>query len=114
MGKTLEGIPKSEGGCTECHREEARLAPMLRDEVWARLADKDETLCTDCFFERMVERDVTIGVSDMRPCLFNLLDSPLSWFDVLMRDETKPPANMDKWREAYVKLQYALEAMEQS
>ena len=104
----------SEGGCTECLREEAHLAPMLHDEVWARLADKDETLCTDCFFERMVQRDVNITVADLRPCLFNLLDSPLSWFDVLMKDETKPPANEDKWREAYVKLQYALEGMEQS
>ena len=42
--------------CPDCQRpfceDQLAPAPVLRDAIWAKLADKHERLCAECFFER--------------------------------------------------------------
>jgi hypothetical protein len=66
---------------------------MLRDASWAKLANKDETLCAGCMFDRA--RGVELTLADLNPCPFNTWHRPLSWFDLFARDET--PAAIELW-----------------
>jgi hypothetical protein len=34
---------------------------MVRDEVWAKIANKDEMLCLECFQKRADERQVFLS-----------------------------------------------------
>jgi hypothetical protein len=73
-------------------------APMLRDEVWHKLADADERfLCADCMFDSAETRGVALSIASLRPCPFNLFHRPKSWFNLFMRGETEPPANLAEW-----------------
>jgi hypothetical protein len=86
--------------CDGCNRNlfrEARLGPELHDAVWLKLADKHAALCGECMFERAAECGVTLTLADLRPCMFNVLHSPHSWYDLFLsrRSESEPtPANL--------------------
>jgi hypothetical protein len=87
--------------CTACDQslDVVPLAPMLRDEVWNRIAHPRETLCTDCFFARMVRVfDRMPCFADLLPCVFNLLHAPHSWLDLFISKEKQPPVLDDEWR----------------
>jgi hypothetical protein len=56
-------------------------APMLRDEVWAKLAKPSERLCYKCFYERALGRKVLIYLAQLKPCVLNLFHTPRSFFD---------------------------------
>ena len=74
--------------CTEC-KSEGMAAPMLHDEVWAKLAGKNENLCGVCLFNRLSARDLMLSLADLRPCPFNLFHRPYSYFDLFKGDATE-------------------------
>jgi hypothetical protein len=86
--------------CDGCHADldEARLAPVLHDEIWRKFADKHETLCANCFLARATERRIDLTLAILLPCGFNLWHSPTSWFELFARREKEPPANLGEWR----------------
>jgi hypothetical protein len=81
--------------CDACHLDDYPLAPMLRDAAWAKIADVRDTLCSKCFFDRAIERQINLTFADLEPCAFNLFDRPNSWFDLFLNAE---------WREAEIVL----------
>jgi len=58
--------------CDGCGDRNFDPAPMLRDEVWSKLADKRELLCIDCMWRRQRERHVSITINALKPCRVNI------------------------------------------
>jgi len=58
--------------CDGCSKRNFQSAPMLRDEVWSKLADKRELLCIDCMWRRQRERHVSITINALKPCRVNI------------------------------------------
>ncbi len=88
--------------CDDCGKDldEVVIGPVLRDEVWHRLAVRGEMICAQCMFARAAARDVRLALADLHPCQFNLMHSPVSWFELFAFLELTPPANLDAWRAA--------------
>jgi hypothetical protein len=86
--------------CDSCRKSFSKvpMAPVLHDEVWGKLAHPHEILCAPCMFSRAIERNVHLTLASLRPCPFNLSQSPQSWFDVFRSDEIGPPRNIDEWQ----------------
>ena len=83
-------------GCGRRFREPRRLAPMLKDDVWKRLADKHELLCPECMFARARSHGIKLMFSDLLPCPFNLFERR-SWFDLFLGVEKQKP-DLEPWR----------------
>jgi hypothetical protein len=83
--------------CKKCLWREARLGPVLKDEVWLQLAAKHEILCGACVIERAAARGVTITFADLRPCNLNLKGGVQSWFEVF---GGKNVSECEEWKEA--------------
>jgi hypothetical protein len=81
--------------CDGCGSRNFDPAPMLRDEVWSKLADARELLCIDCMWQRQHERHVNITINSLKPCPINLARF---WFDLFARHENAPPANIAEWQ----------------
>jgi hypothetical protein len=81
--------------CNGCGRRDFQPAPMMRDEVWLKLADAHELLCIDCMWRRQHERHVSITINSLKPCLINLARF---WFDLFARHENAPPENIAERR----------------
>ncbi len=91
--------------CDNCHECDVDVAPMLLDSFWLQLADKHETLCLGCMFDRAIDRKVDLELSSLKPCPFNLLHWPHSWFNLFAEKETPPTLAFDEaWGEAWNKL----------
>jgi hypothetical protein len=91
--------------CGDCHRglfdnPKVRMAPVLHDQVWCRLARFDETLCGTCMFKRAGDRHIKLALADLLPCPFNLYHAPASWFELFASDEPAPPPNLSQWMAA--------------
>jgi len=88
--------------CSDCGRtpKVTELAPMLHDSVWRKLAGSHEMLCVQCMFTRAAARDIYLSLASLQPCDFNLMCSPVSWFELFASVEMRPPANLDAWRTA--------------
>jgi hypothetical protein len=82
--------------CDGCSKRDFTPAPMLRDEVWLKLADKNELLCDDCMWRRQRKRRVSLTINSLRPCPINLARF---WFDLFARRENAPPENIAEWQE---------------
>lgn len=81
---------EKDGCCAHCNRpyHDVRLAPNLRDAVWARVAGKCEPLCVDCFIKRAKANDsVRITLADLEPGWFNRFHGPHSWFELFASGE---------------------------
>jgi hypothetical protein len=74
------------------------LAPKLHDAVWRKLAGRHKMLCAECMFTRAAARDVRLSLASLQPCEFNLMCSPVSWFELFASVEIRPPKNLDAWR----------------
>ena len=102
INKTARSIA---GACDGCGKSfyDVPMAPMLWDTVWRKLAEKRETLCAICVFERAHAADLDLSIADLRPCAWNLasmsLKSRIPWFDMFMLKEKEPPANMSEWNQ---------------
>jgi hypothetical protein len=83
--------------CKKCFLREVRPGPVLKDEVWLRLAAQHETLCGACVVERAAARGVTITFTDLRPCSLNLTGGAQSWFEVF---GGKNVSECEEWNEA--------------
>jgi hypothetical protein len=94
--------------CTICGKDFA--GPVLYDHLWKRIAEPTERiLCGFCMSDRMAQRlNRNIKVVDFKPCPFNLFHHPNSWFDMLMRDEREPPADLIEWQNAAAELNMKL------
>jgi hypothetical protein len=57
---------------------------MLHDKIWRGIANEHETLCSDCFDNRLRDRKIDVTLADLRPCPFNLMNWPDSWFNVFL------------------------------
>jgi len=68
---------------------------MLRDEVWAKLAEARELLCDRCMWRRQRERHVSITIDSLKPCPVNLARG---WFSLFAQLVNAPPANIAEWR----------------
>jgi hypothetical protein len=80
---------------------------MLHDKAWKKLAAKRETLCAKCFFQRANARDVYLTIADLRPCPFNLLGQPQSWFDLFRSRDGHPGKSiLNQWRAAAWKVRH--------
>ena len=99
--------------CGDCGRTPnvTELAPMLRDAVWRELASQHEMLCVQCVFTRAAARDVYLSLASLQPCDFNLMFSPVSWFELFASVEMRPPANLDAWRTAAARIPNAPAAL---
>jgi hypothetical protein len=71
------------------------LAQILHDAVWRKLAGRQEMLCAQCAFTRAAARDVRLSLASLQPCHFNLMCSPVSWFELFASVEMRPPVNLD-------------------
>jgi hypothetical protein len=81
-GAQLTAIGVSENGsgekseCDGCGRnfldDDVCQGPMLQDEVWAKIAKKDEDLCAEC----VLARAPGLAMADLLPCPFNLIFGP--------------------------------------
>ena len=101
MSTTIDKTARSIAGtCDGCGKSfyDVPMAPMLWDTVRRKLADKRETLCASCVFERAHAADLDLTIADLRPCPFNLA-CRISWFDMFMLKEKEPPANMSEWNQ---------------
>jgi hypothetical protein len=78
--------------CDCCHQIND-LAPIFCDETWQKLAEKRETLCCKCCFDRAEERQVDLTFGELVPCAFNLSGHPQSWFDLFLSAEELDPFN---------------------
>jgi hypothetical protein len=71
--------------CDACGKAHAPFAcgPMLHDHIWQQIAEPGERmLCDACMGDRAFERlGRALTLADLRPCGFNLLHRPDSWFD---------------------------------
>jgi hypothetical protein len=85
--------------CDECWRsfDKTRVAPMLREATWQKIARPDEALCGRCMFQRARECKVEITFADLLPSPFNLDGTPNSWFDRLLQKEAAQP-DLSEWR----------------
>jgi hypothetical protein len=81
--------------CDGCGKRDFDPAPMLRDEVWAKLAAARELLCDDCMWRRQRERHVSITIDSLKPCPINLARF---WFDLFALHENAPPENIAEWQ----------------
>src|SRR5215813_3244414 len=81
--------------CDGCGRRDFQPAPMLRDEVWSRLADARELLCDRCMWRRQRERHVSITIDSLKPCPVNVARG---WFNEFARLVNAPPQNIAEWR----------------
>src|SRR5262245_7909320 len=81
--------------CDGCGRRDFQPAPMLRDEVWAKLADARELLCDRCMWRRRHERHVSLTIDSLKPCGINLA---VPWFDVFALHMNAPPDNIAEWQ----------------
>jgi len=88
--------------CSDCDRtpKVTELAPILRDAVWRKLAASHEMLCVQCMFTRAAAQDICLSLASLQPCDFNLMCSPVSWFELFASVEIRAPANLDAWRAA--------------
>lgn len=84
-------MPETQDCCSKCNRpySDVRLAPMLRDATWSQAANKDEPLCSGCFYERVAPLGVRITLADLLPCWWNRTHSPHSWFDLFSSGEAR-------------------------
>ena len=84
--------------CDDCNQsfDEWPLAPILHDATWLKLAGKHTTLCVKCMFRRASEREVALTLADLRPCMYNVLHSPHSWYDLFLSRESEPPVNLSE------------------
>jgi hypothetical protein len=57
-------------------------------------------VCAHCMFARAAARDVRLALANLYPCQFNLMHSPVSWFELFASVEIRPPVNFDAWRAA--------------
>ena len=82
--------------CDSCNRsfDDVRLAPMLHDAMWLKLADKHTVPCAECMFQRAAGRGVALTLADLRPCTFNVLHSPHSWYDLFLSRESEPQPSL--------------------
>ena len=82
--------------CDGCNRsfDNVRLAPMLHDATWLKLADKHTVPCAECMFQRAAGRGVALTLADLRPCTFNVLHSPHSWYDLFLSRESEPQPSL--------------------
>jgi hypothetical protein len=86
--------------CDGCGLLDVDFGPMLRDDIWQKIAAPGEMLCGKCMIDRAVERMGRVPTfSDLLPCPFNLFHQPVSWFDLFTRMEG-PPQNLAEWRAA--------------
>lgn len=92
--------------CDDCGRTPriTELAPELQDTVWRNIAQQRELLCAQCMFTRAVAREVRLALASLKPCPFNLICSPVSWFELFSSVELRPPTNLDAWRSAAIGL----------
>ena len=81
--------------CDGCGDRDFDPAPILRDEVWLKLADKHELLCIDCMWRRQRERHVSITINALKPVPVNLARG---WFDLFAQLANAPPENIAEWR----------------
>jgi len=95
--------PQPKYFCAVCDREfdhvDVQLAPMLKDEAWARFGRPRDTLCAECFFARAIERDIDLTLRDLLPCPFNLP----GWFELFAGTEASAE-DLAAWRAAANKL----------
>jgi hypothetical protein len=86
--------------CDDCGKTPnvVELAPMLHNAVWCKLAGRHEMLCAECMFTRAAARDVRLSLASLQRCEFNLVCSPVSWFELFASIEIRPPKNLDAWR----------------
>jgi hypothetical protein len=90
------------GFCDGCHRKNNDPAPMFHDAAWQKLAEKHETLCNECALKRVADRQIGLTLADLKPCAFNLLGWPYSWFDAFRKfePEVDEVALAQEWRDA--------------
>ena len=81
--------------CDGCGDRDFDPAPILRDEVWLKLADKHELLCIDCMWRRQRERHVSITINALKPVPVNLARG---WFDLFAQLANSPPENIAEWQ----------------
>jgi hypothetical protein len=88
--------------CDDCGKspDEIVIGPVLHDAVRRRLAIRGEMVCADCMFARAAARNVRLALANLYPCRFNLMHSPVSWFELFASLEIRPPANLEAWRAA--------------
>ena len=90
--------------CSDCRCSfddpRVKMAPILQDRVWRRLAPNNEPLCSAWMFKRATSRGIRLTLADLWPCLFNLQNAPFSWFELYAADEPAPPKNLSQWRDA--------------
>jgi hypothetical protein len=86
--------------CGDCGKNPnvVALAPKLRDAVWLKLAGRHELLCAQCLFARAAARDIRLSLASLQPCEFNLMCSPVSWFELFASVEIWSPDNLEDWR----------------
>jgi hypothetical protein len=79
-----------------------RLAPILHDATWLKLADEHTALCAECMFQRASERGVVLTLADLLPCTFNARrrpfpQGPCSWFDLFLSRESESRPSFSEW-----------------
>jgi hypothetical protein len=99
-------------GCGKRFRDPHRLAPMLKDDVWKRLADEREALCPECMFARARSRGIKVTFSDLLPCLYNMWERR-SWFDLFLGVEKQKP-DLEPWRETFERVEKRVKAITRS
>jgi len=68
-----------ERNCDDCGRQfegDVRMAPVLFNGTWRRLAHSRELLCGECLMARAKALELNITLADLRPCEFNA-----DWFE---------------------------------
>src|SRR5215470_15336660 len=79
-------------------REHVLLGPIVREEIWRRLAKPTEALCWECMLLRAWHRlGRELKLADLRPCRWNRYREPYSYLDLLIDIEGRLPANLDAW-----------------
>jgi len=69
---------------------------MLHDDRWAKLAEKNEWLCAECFFERADRAHcLPVTLADLMPCNFNRVHEPHSWYDLFAK--SAEPSAREAW-----------------
>jgi hypothetical protein len=80
-------------------RFHVELGPIVHTHIWRELGKPDEVLCLKCMDLRAVHRlGRMLMLDDLRPCRWNLMGRPHSWFDLFMEREGAPPSNLNAWR----------------
>jgi hypothetical protein len=66
-------VPFPCDGCGKSFSQgEVHYAPMLRDDVWLKLADQREVLCVSCMLARARKRGFKLTTANLLPCEANL------------------------------------------